>query len=242
MSIKDHPLWITAGTIAAACALWLGPTDAQRRVCATDLVFGSRVGDVACKEEFRAIQALEATATVDSFLGRASGARPMEAWDMLSPSVQSRFPAGDFKTDWNRLLWAERVGNLEEESGRNSWLVTFRSYAGKSNESSSGDVNTMTMPIELTRQSNGSIQVTNIRLPNRIDAREAWVHRDHPRRHHQDVPKTFGVVRVAGTTIRSGSLLRTSAKRRRTAASSGLGLRSAGSPLRTWRRIRGSWP
>jgi len=170
MSIRDHPVWIIGGALVAAAALWLGPTDIQRRVCSTDLVFGSGAGDFACKEEFQAVPIDEATATVDSFLGRASGARPQEAWDMLSAAVQARFPAADFETDWDKFLWAERTGDIESQENRNTWLVTFRTYAGKANESASGDVDTMTIPIELTRQGNGRILITDMSLPNRIDA------------------------------------------------------------------------
>jgi len=216
MTIKDHPVWIGLATAAAIGLAWLGPTDLQRTVCSADLVFGTSAANIACKDEFRAVTINDAAPFIDSFLGRAGGARPREAWDMLTPAVQSHLPWTDFSAEWTPLLWAERTGDIQPQPGHNRWSVNFRSYAGDGNEAPSGNVNEMNIPIEITRQTNGELSVSDIRLPDRSDGEKRRYPAVTPvvRTKTYNLPSASSA--VAAPTILPGSLLRVLCQTQRT--------------------------
>lgn len=166
--IKDHWLVWILGLAIAGFVLWTTQPAVQKKVC-EHVLAGHDVAEWACDPEFQVVSTTDASAFMDSFLGRAGAADPREAWELMTPELQARTPLRDFSALWD-VLWAERRGALDSEAGFNRWRVHYRTYGGATNEDSRGDINERSFSVQLQRVGDGQrLRLVDITSADRDD-------------------------------------------------------------------------
>lgn len=82
-----------------------------------------------CGDKFEPIAATDAELPLALFYGRAGGADPSSAWDMLSAEAQQRIGRDQFMESWDGYHWAELVQEIEPISDRfNTFTIHVRYY------------------------------------------------------------------------------------------------------------------
>lgn len=167
-------------TIGAVLGIWYGLPGTPVQAAACERVPSAwTVPPQVCDPQFRRLPLPEATAAIDTFLSRASGAQPENAFRSLSPELQAEYPG--FVEGWYPILAAMRLADIQPVDGRlNDYTVTYVTYDGEGEDvgPAAGDVRWGTQILGL-REVDGQMEVDRYE-PFVPDGR-AWVHyvRDH---------------------------------------------------------------
>lgn len=82
-----------------------------------------------CGDKFEPIAATDAELPLALFYGRAGGADPSLAWDMLSIEAQQQVGRDQFMESWDGYYWAELVQDIEPIADRfNTFTIHVRYY------------------------------------------------------------------------------------------------------------------
>lgn len=165
-------MWIAAAVVAGLTTAWWGP-DLRHAACSNAPLYGSVVSTppVCALSDLR-IPDVEATDFIDSFLGRAGGARPDEAWKMLDRTVQDEIGKDTFLKDWANILWAERLGPIRPGANHNTYIVHYRIFPGKSNEAPRGQVGEYQVTVNLGLTDENKVMMTGVSLPDYVTGYE----------------------------------------------------------------------
>lgn len=165
-------MWIAAAVVAGFGTAWWGG-DLRHAACSNAPLYGSMVATPPiCAASDLRIPDVEAKDFIDTFLGRAGAARPDEAWKMLDKPVQDEIGKETFLRDWTNILWAERLGPIRPGANHNTYIVHYRTFPGKSNEASRGQVVEYQVTVSLGLTDQNKVLMTGISLPDYVTGYE----------------------------------------------------------------------
>jgi hypothetical protein len=195
---RKRTIGITLGGVATVLTLWYAlPGQPVQAALCENIPSSWNLSPRLCASEFRTVDPNVAEDLVDTFLTRASGAQPKNAYNMMSETLRAK--SKGFIKEWEPILFADRLEPLRPvKQGQNRFTLTYVTYNGEGQDVAppNGRVNTYTAEIGLTIVG-ADIEITVFEPPNRLNGERTpyyqevpgeWAKTyDHPQRLPDDV-------------------------------------------------------